>query len=67
MSATSRWAWTLVISSDGRQYTLPGETIAAANATADTILPPILKDVPRQFWGRDGGFRVISFSATRTN
>jgi len=64
MPETSSWTWTLVVSIRGQQYTQPGRTIAPADASQDTILPGILADLEKQA-GRN--YRVISFSATKTN
>lgn len=66
MPERSFWSWTLVIEADGRRHTLPGASDAPLDATRDTILPMILRDIPARFRDRRGRFQLIDFTATRT-
>lgn len=66
MAGSSTWTWTLVLAAGRVQDTIPGRTMAPANATEDTILPDILKDL-RNGELRGVDFSVVSFSATRTS
>ena len=62
----SSWTWTITVLADRWEHTVSGAMDAPAAATPDDILQQVLKGLPAQYRGRDGGVHVVDFKTSRT-